>query len=80
MELIKADKILVANQVEKDNLHKLGADGRKLLQQMLNKEDFTGLGYGPQYLWTQKSDYLGFIREEVLVSNHENRYPVCIQL
>jgi hypothetical protein len=33
MELIKADKILV----EKDNLHKLGADGRKLLQQMLNK-------------------------------------------
>jgi len=24
--------------------------------------------------------YLGFIREEVLVSNHENPYPVCIQL
>jgi hypothetical protein len=48
---------------------------------MLNKQDFTGLGYGPQYSWTQKSTiYLGFIREEVLVINHENPYPVHIHL
>jgi hypothetical protein len=37
MEFINAYKILVTNLEERDHLHKLGADGRKLLQQMLNK-------------------------------------------
>jgi len=37
MGLINAYKILVEYLEERDHLHKLGADGRKLLQQMLNK-------------------------------------------
>jgi len=37
MGLINAYKTLVENLEERDHLHKLGADGRKLLQQMLNK-------------------------------------------
>jgi hypothetical protein len=37
MELIDTYKTLVANLEERDCLHNLGADGKKVLKQMLNK-------------------------------------------